>query len=150
VGVSNHNVHQFELLQSRMSATLVTNQIQFSLLEMSPLTDGTLDQCQRLRRAPMAWSPLGGGRLFDESDPAAVRLRAVMAELGAKYAWPHGDATVTELALAWVLAHPSRPVAVVGTSRLERLETMARASGIVLERHDWYQLWAAAQGRPVP
>ena len=150
VGVSNHNVHQFELLQARLPFPLVTNQIEFSLLQMSPLTDGTLDQCQRLRRAPMAWSPLGGGRLFADDEPAAVRLHATMAELGAKYAWPHGDATMTELALAWVLAHPSHPLAVVGTSRIDRLEVMARASGIVLDRHDWYLLWAAAQGRPVP
>ena len=49
-----------------MAAPLVTNQVEFSLLQMAALTDGTLDQCQQLRRAPMAWSPLGGGRLFDE------------------------------------------------------------------------------------
>ena len=150
VGVSNYNVHQFELLQSRLSFPLVTNQIEFSLLHMDPLLDGTLDQCQRLCRTPMAWSPLGGGRLFAEGDEAAARLRTTMAELGDKYGGAHGPATPAELALAWVLAHPSRPAAVFGTSRPERLEAIARSSRIQLDHHDWYLLWTAAQGRRIP
>jgi predicted oxidoreductase len=98
----------------------------------------------------MAWSPLGGGRLFADDDQAAARLRPVLAALGAKYATAHGPASAAQLALAWVLAHPSRPVALLGTSRLDRLEQAARACVLPLERHDWYWLWSAAQGRGLP
>ena len=37
------------------------------------LLDGTLDQLQQLRIRPMAWSCLGGGRLFNEEGFQALR-----------------------------------------------------------------------------
>jgi predicted oxidoreductase len=145
-GVSNYNVHQLDLLASRMARPLVTNQIELSLFHMAQLFDGTLDQCQKLGIAPMAWSPLGGGRLFADDDEPAARVRATMTTLAPKY----GGASPTELALAWVLAHPSRPLAVFGTNKTERLPTIARATSVALEREDWYLLWQAAQGRRIP
>lgn len=145
-GVSNYNVHQFDLLNSRMDQPLVTNQIEFSLLHMDPIFDGTLDQCQKLRVRPMAWSPLGGGRLFNLELDAAKRLHQKMAELSPKY----GNATVEQFAHAWVLAHPSQPVSVIGTNKLDRIKDTAKADSIKLEREDWYALWEAAQGRQIP
>lgn len=145
-GVSNYNVHQFELLNSRMDQPLVTNQIEFSLLCMDPIYDGTADQCQRLRIRPMAWSPLGGGRLFDESNEAARRVRAKAKDLSAKYS----GATVDQLAYAWIVAHPSGALPVIGTNKLDRIEATAKAAAIKLEREDWYALWEAAQGRQIP
>jgi predicted oxidoreductase len=145
-GVSNYNVHQFDLLNSRMTQPLVTNQIEFSLLHMEPLFDGTLDQCQKNRIRPMAWSPLGGGRLFDPKLPASQRLHDKMRSISAKY----GDATLEQLAHAWVLAHPSAPLSVIGTNRLDRLTSTARSDTIQLEREDWYGLWEAAQGNQIP
>jgi predicted oxidoreductase len=151
VGVSNYSAPQLDLLRDRLEVPLVTNQLELSLFSHGALFDGTLDQCQRHRIRPMAWSPLGGGRLFSTDDEAGARVRAAMAPLGPKYgSAKHGDATLGELALAWVLAHPARPVAVVGTSRSDRLATLARAVDITLERHDWYLLWQAAAGRRIP
>lgn len=145
-GVSNYNVHQFELLNSRMDVPLATNQVEFSLLHMDPLSDGTADQCQRLRVHPMAWSPLGQGRLMRADDEAAVRVQRVASELAPKY----GGATVDQLAYAWILALPSAPMPIVGSNRFERVESAARAADITLERQDWYALWTAAQGRNIP
>lgn len=145
-GVSNYNVHQFDLLNSRMDQPLVTNQIEFSLLHIDPIFDGTLDQCQKLRVRPMAWSPLGGGRLFNLELDAAKRLHKKMAELSPKY----GNATVEQFAHAWVLAHPSQPVSVIGTNKLDRIKDTAKADAIQFEREDWYALWEAAQGRQIP
>lgn len=145
-GVSNYNVHQFDLLNSRMDQPLVTNQIEFSLLCMDPIYDGSLDQCQKLRVKPMAWSPLGGGRLFNLELAAAKRLHAKMAELSPKY----GNATVEQFAHAWVLAHPSQPVSVIGTNKLDRIKDTSKADAIKLEREDWYGLWEAAQGKQIP
>ena len=145
-GVSNYNTHQFELLNSRLDKPLVTNQIEFSLLHMDPTFDGTADQCQRLGIRPMAWSPLAQGRLMDASDAAAARVHAKAAELSAKY----GDATVDQLAYAWIMAHPSRPLPILGTNQLDRLQASAKSAAIQLEREDWYALWEAAQGRQIP
>lgn len=145
-GVSNYNVHQFDLLNSRMDRPLVTNQVELSLLHMDAIYDGTLDQCQRLRVKPMAWSPLGGGRLFNLELAATKRLHATMAGLASKY----GGATVEQFAHAWVLAHPSQPLSVIGTKKLDRIRDTAKADAITLEREDWYALWEAAQGRQIP
>lgn len=145
-GVSNYNVHQFELLNSRMDQPLVTNQIEFSLLHMDPIYDGTADQCQKLGIKPMAWSPLAKGALMNPQDPAGARLLKKAVELSAKY----GNATLDQLAYAWILAHPSQPLPIIGTNKLERLIATAQAADIRLEREDWYGLWEAAQGHGVP
>lgn len=145
-GVSNYNFHQVELLNARLDRPLVTNQIEFSLLHMDPIFDGTADQCQRLGMRPMAWSPLAQGRLMSLEDPATVRVHAKAAELSAKY----GGASLDQLAYAWILAHPSQPLPIIGTNKLDRLQSTARSTAIQLEREDWYALWEAAQGRQIP
>ena len=129
-----------------MERPLATNQIEFSLLHREPLTDGTLTLCERLGVTPMAWSPLAGGRIFDPANPAAARLAAAAAGMSARY----GGATLEQLAYAWVLAHPSRPLAIIGTNKIERIRSAAQADTIELGREDWYALWEAAQGRKIP
>jgi len=145
-GVSNYSAAQFDLLNGLMDQPLVTNQIEFNLLHQEPLTDGTLTQCEKLGVLPMAWSPLAGGRLFHADEPAAARLAAAAREMAERTQ----GATVEQLAYAWILAHPSQPLPVIGTNKLDRLQLAAAACDIVLEREDWYALWQAAQGRKVP
>jgi predicted oxidoreductase len=145
-GVSNYNVSQFNLLNSHMDHPLVTNQIEFHLLHTGPIDDGSLHQCEQLKVSPMAWSPLAGGQIFDASNPAAQRLAAAAMRMAPRY----DGASLEQLAYAWILAHPSRPLPVIGTNKLERLESAAMSDGIVMERQDWYALWEAAHGSKIP
>ena len=145
-GVSNYSASQFDLLNACMEQPLVTNQIEFHLLHPEPIHDGTLHQAEKLGVLPMAWSPLAGGRIFDSSNPAATRLAAAAKGMSSRY----NSATLEQLAYAWILAHPSHPLPVIGTNKLERLQSAAQADAIVLEREDWYALWEAAQGRKIP
>jgi predicted oxidoreductase len=144
--VSNYNVHQFELLNGLMEHPLVTNQIEFHLLHMDPIHDGTLDQCQKLGLMPMAWSPRAGGRLFDPDNEAGQRIAKAAAAMAPRY----DNATVEQLAYAWIMAHPSLPLPVIGTNKIERIQSAARSVEISLSREDWYALWEAAQGRHIP
>jgi predicted oxidoreductase len=146
VGVSNYTVSQFDLLQSCMSKPLVTNQVEVNLLAMGALYDGTLDQCQQRKIRPMAWSPLGGGRLLSGDDPAGVRVRAACAAMSEKY----GGASVSTLLYAWVMAHPSRCLPVLGTNKEDRIKEAVSSAGIKLEQQDWYALWEAAKGHKIP
>lgn len=146
IGTSNYNVHQFDLLNSRVDQPLATNQVEFSLLHMGPIYDGTFDQCQKERILPMAWSPLAKGVLMSKDDPAGARLHSVAAELADKYR----GATLDQLAYAWIMAHPASPLPIIGTNKLERIQACVRASEIQLEREDWYALWVAARGHGVP
>jgi len=145
-GVSNYTASQFDLLNSRMEQPLATNQLEFHLLHHGPIHDGTFHQCEKQGVLPMAWSPLAGGRLFDPKNDAAQRLAATAQGMAARY----DGATLEQLAYAWILAHPSRPLPVIGTNQLERIKSAAHADGITLEQEDWYALWEAAEGRRVP
>jgi predicted oxidoreductase len=145
-GVSNYSATQFEALNSRMYAPLVTNQVEFSLLHMDPMTDGVFDQAQQLRFRPMAWSPVARGALLDTQTEVGRRIQGACAQLSEKY----GDATVDQLAYAWILAHPASPIPILGTHRSERIRGAAHAATIKLERRDWYALWTAAKGHSIP
>ena len=145
-GVSNFMPWQFHLLQSRLDFPLVTNQIELSVLYLDPLHDGTLDQAQRLRVPPMAWSPLAGGRLFDPADERAARVRAVLERIGQEL----GGAAVDQVALAWLLRHPARVLPVLGTGKTERVRATAAAEGLSLDRQQWFAIWEASAGREVP
>lgn len=143
VGVSNHTPHQLALLQSKLSPPIVTNQIELSILARAPLFDGTLGQAQETGAAPMIWSPLGGGRLFDETDVVTRPIREALREVGLR----RGTDDVGAVALAWLLLLPSRPVPVLGSTRFERLRALAAAASLRLDRQDWYQILSSAQGK---
>ena len=145
-GVSNFLPWQFDLLQARLDFPLVTNQIELSVLYLDPLHDGTLDQAQRLRVPPMAWSPLAGGRLFDAHDERARRVRAALEGVGREL----GGAAVDQVALAWLLRHPARLLPVLGSGRVERIHAAAMAEGLRLDRQQWFAVWEASAGREVP
>lgn len=145
VGVSNYTPSQLRALSRCLSTPLVTNQVEFSPFCLDPIFDGTFDLCQEAGIRPMAWSPTGGGRLFQEADAAGGRFRKVAGELSAKY----GGATVDQLCYAWILAHPARPVVILGTTKLERLASACGADSIKLDREDWYALTEAARGKRI-
>ena len=142
-GVSNHTPDQLAMLHRR--CPLVTNQIEFSPLQMQALADGTLGQCVDLGLRPMLWSPLGGGRLFSGDDEQARRVRGVLQAL----AQQHGVSLAT-VALAWLMRHPSRPVPITGSGRIEALREAAAAAQLRLSAEDWYRVWQASMGREVP
>ncbi|HYD98141.1 MAG TPA: aldo/keto reductase [Alphaproteobacteria bacterium] len=147
VGVSNHSPAQVDLLQSRLGLPLVTNQVELSVVATDPLFDGTLDQAQRLGAAPMAWSPLGGGGLFAANpDGQAARVAAALRAVGTAL----GEDDLGTLALAWLLRHPSRPVPVLGTSRIDRIRRYAAAGRLAFDRQQWFSVLEASLGRPVP
>ena len=140
VGVSNFRPWDVSLLQSAMGEPLVANQIEMSLARTESFTDGDLAFLQEHGLRPMAWSPLGGGRLLDMTTPAGAKL-ADMAE--AKGCRPD------QLALAFLLAHPAGILPVVGTGNMERIAHAAGAVDVELSRVEWFELLEAARGEAV-
>jgi predicted oxidoreductase len=137
-GVSNFTTAQFDMLQHYLKFPLVTNQLEISLTHQEPLFDGTVDNLMKQGVAPMAWSPLGGGKLV--TGPMD-RLR----DIANKY-----QATPTQLLLAWLLRHPANIFPVIGTTKPERIKEAADALNVRLDRQDWYDMWTAGSGKPVP
>ena len=145
-GVSNFTPSQFGLIQSRLDFPLVTNQIEFSVLHLPPLYDGTLDQCQQLRVPPMAWSPLAGGKLFTNTDERSTKTGVALQKVGEEL----GGASVEQVALAWIMRHPANAMPVLGTGRPERIREAARAASLQLSRDQWFEILAASAGQEVP
>ncbi|EJB8450668.1 aldo/keto reductase family oxidoreductase [Vibrio parahaemolyticus] len=145
-GVSNFTPRQFELLQSRLGKPLVTNQVEINPLNFEVAHDGTLDQMQMLRTRPMAWSCLGGGSIFSGESEQAIRVRneleAIREEVGA--------ISIDQVIYAWVRRLPSKPIPIIGSGKIERVQTAVNALNIELTREQWYRVWVASKGHGVP
>lgn len=144
IGISNFTTAQTEALVAFLGDTVVSTQPQFSANHLEPLRDGTLDLAMRLGLRPLAWSALGGGALATGHN---VRTE-LMLEIDALAARESVDRTA--IALAFVLAHPSRPVAIVGSQKAERLRQATTALDVSLSREDAYRMIEAAEGESLP
>lgn len=142
-GVSNHSASQFALLHRRFP--LVTNQIECSPLQMAALGDGTLDQATDLGLPPMVWSPLAGGKLLRGEDERALRVRSALEDLGRA----RGVSAAT-MAYAWLRRHPSQPLPITGSGRIEALREAVAALPVRVTSEEWYRVWQASMGRDVP
>lgn len=140
VGVSNFRPYDWELLQSAMKTPLVTNQIEMSLGEINPFTNGDLAFHQRHGHHLMAWSPLGGGGLMSGTD----KLHSVMDELAEA-----NGVDRAAVAVAFLLAHPAKILPVMGTNNLDRIKRIGDATKVTLDRPTWFRLYEAALGHEV-
>ncbi|WP_282051687.1 aldo/keto reductase [Phaeobacter inhibens] len=140
VGVSNFRPWDWELLQSGMKTPLATNQIEISLSEITPFTNGDLAFHQRQGHPLMAWSPLGGGGLMTGRGQLAERLDEIAAAQGVDRA---------AVAIAFLLRHPARILPVLGTNNLARIKQASDALKVELDRPTWFKLYEAALGREV-
>ena len=145
-GVSNFTPSQFDLLQSRLDKPLMTNQVEINPMQFEALEDGTCDQMQQYRIRPMAWSCLTGGRVFSEQTAQAQRLRDTLFEVQQEL----GAISIEQVMLSWVLHHPSKPVALLGSGKIERARQAIQALEYELNNEQWYRIWVASKGHPVP
>ncbi|MFA7419160.1 MAG: aldo/keto reductase [Melioribacteraceae bacterium] len=144
-GVSNFLPHQFNLLQSRLDFPLVTNQIEASVLCTEHFESGNIDFLQEKRIPPMVWSPFAGGRIFNENNEKANRVRNVMFETAYKY-----QVEIDAVAAAWLLVHPVNFIIVLGTGKVERIKAAMKGLEINLTREEWFKIWIASQGHDIP
>jgi aryl-alcohol dehydrogenase-like predicted oxidoreductase len=101
---------------------LASNQIEFSLLRARPLRVGLIAACRELGVVPLAYSPIGQGRLtgkysaanppprgrsFSAHPMAEVdKVVALLRRIGAD----HDDRTPSQVALAWLIAQGAVPI----------------------------------------
>ncbi len=157
VGVSNFTVAQTRALRAHLDVDVVTTQPEWSALCLDPLVDGTFDLCAETGTTPLAWSPLGGGRLGGSplgggrlggsplGDEPAARVVAVLDELAIERGVDR-----TAVALAWAMAHPVAPVVIIGTQQPERIRSAAAAIDVRLDRSEWYRVLVASRGERLP
>jgi pyridoxine 4-dehydrogenase len=127
IGVSNVSVHELE--RARAVVDVVTVQNRYSLVDRDH--EDVLDACERLGIGFIPWFPLATGDLARQGGP--------LDELATSH-----DATPSQLALAWLLAHSPVMLPIPGTASIEHLEENAAADEIELEPAELDRLAAAA------
>ncbi len=125
IGVSNYSVKETRSTDAALrqrGLRLATNQIEFSLLRSMPEKVGLLECCRELGVIPLAYSPIGQGRLtgkfsVDNPPPKARDFSAhpmeevdkvvgVLRRIGTA----HGERTPSQVALAWIIAKGAVPI----------------------------------------
>lgn len=144
VGVSNHTPAQVAALAAHLPFPLASNQPEYSALHLDPMRDGTFDDCMRTGTVPLAWSPLGGGRLATGSD-LRPELLEVLDQLAER---EHVDRAT--IAIAFVLSHPAAPIAIIGSQNPERIAASTAALDVTLTRADVYAIIQTSEGVPLP
>ena len=112
--------------------------------------DGTLDAAMRRGTGVIAWSPLAQGRLATPAGELSESARTdrVLSELEAI---ARRDGTLrTAVAYAWIMAHPARPIPLIGTQSPARIREARNAYAVHLTREDWYRILVAARGARMP
>ena len=162
-GVSNLVPMQIELLKKYVKQPLVINQVQLSL-EQSQLIDqalymnnkttefsinrdgNALDYCRLHEITIQAWSPLQvgmfGGTFVD--NPDFPELNQALGELAERE-----GVSKAAVAIAWILRHPAKMQAIIGTMNPAHIADACAASDVKLSHHDWYALYLAA-GKYLP
>ena len=125
VGVSNYSAREVRSIHGHLATAgvaLATNQIEFSLLRRQPETGGLLAACAELGVLPLAYSPIGQGRLTGKysagnpppgnrgfSDHPMEQVDDVVAELRL-VGQAHGTDSPSQVALAWIMAKGAVPI----------------------------------------
>jgi aryl-alcohol dehydrogenase-like predicted oxidoreductase len=157
VGVSNYSVSETRKFAAELRTRglrLASNQIEFSLLRTSPEKSGLLATCAELGVVPLAYSPIGQGRLtgkYSASNPPPStrnfsahpmeRVDRVVAELR-RVGEANGGKTPSQVALNWIIAKGAVPIP--GAKNREQAEQNAGALGWLMGPDDVAALDAVA------
>ena len=145
LGVSNFTTAQVAALNHFLGHKLVATQPEISPLRIDCFENGELDQAMQLGLTPLAWSPLGGGRLAAPAGERAVQVAAALDAVAE-------DAGVSRsvAAYSWLMAHPAGIVPIIGSQNAERIAEGAAALTVRWTREDWYAVLVAAREERLP
>ncbi|HEO7533035.1 TPA: aldo/keto reductase [Streptococcus agalactiae] len=156
-GVSNQNRFQMELLQSYLDEPLAVNQLQLSpahtpmfdaglnvnMLNKASIEhdDGIVDYCRLKRVTIQAWSPfqIDLSRGLFVNHPDYKELNETIAKLAKNY-----NVSSEAIVISWILRHPAKMQAIVGSMNPSRLKAIDKANDIALTRKEWYDIYRSA------
>ncbi len=161
-GVSNQKPLQMELLNRCLDEKLLVNQLQLSLCHTGMMDSGlnvnmqidrardldgsVLEYCRLNQVTIQAWSPFQYGffeGVFIGSEKFP-ELNKALDRLAEQY-----NVTPSAIAIAWILRHPAKIQAILGTTNAQRVKDICKASEVELTRMEWYELYKAA-GNQLP
>lgn len=140
-GVSNYEPIHVEALK-KFYKELLVNELEFSACELKNFENGSAFYAGANNMKLLAYSPVGGGALFESCEKRIVKLRQVMIEIKEK----NHISTIEHIAYAFLLRHPTGILPIVGSRKLSRLKIAVEALDIQLSYKDWYAIYAAGLG----
>ncbi|MDH3708713.1 MAG: aldo/keto reductase [Cyclobacteriaceae bacterium] len=144
-GVSNFTARQFEMLQAYWDGPLVTNQLEISPYCLDSFLNGSLDFLQKEDIKPMAWSPLGGGKIFNPTDTKGARLLEALNKVGHELQCP-----LSQVIYQWILKHPARILPVIGSGKSNRIKEAVAALALEMTLEQWFEIYEASLGWQLP
>jgi len=125
VGVSNYSIRETTAIHAHLATRgvpLASNQIEFSLLRRRPETTGLLARCRELGVVPIAYSPIGQGRLtgkYSAANPPPgsrtfsahpmEQVDRIVGELR-RIGDAHDGKTPSQVALRWIIEKGAVPI----------------------------------------
>jgi aryl-alcohol dehydrogenase-like predicted oxidoreductase len=85
VGVSNYDADQMRQAHDRLAShgvSLASNQVEYSLLQRAPETNGVLEACRDLDVSLIAYSPIAKGLLTGKYSPGGDRPTGLVRRMG--------------------------------------------------------------------
>jgi predicted oxidoreductase len=134
IGVANFTSSQYRLLNSVLDLPIVTNHLQFNLLNPEAIFDGRLDEIKESFAKPMVWAPLAGGDILEGTNMDNVVIRTALAEIAAEV-----NSNVEQVAVAWLLNLGMLPI--IGSPNEERIRNVAGAVNVQLDHKQWYRIF---------
>ena len=144
-GVSNFSAQQFDTLNTFVEDPLVTNQIEISPIQLEHFENHTIDHLQMKQVPPMAWSPLGGGRLFNPTTEQEKRVSKTLSVMAKKL-----NTTIDVVSFAWLLNHPAAIMPIIGSGKLNRIQSAIAAIKLNLNLEEWFEIYNASTGVELP
>lgn len=145
-GVSNFSPLEFETLQAHVDQQLVTNQVEISPLCLEHFENGNMNFFLKNNITPMAWSPLAGGNFFKPTQDRELAVNRVLGQIGEEI----GATTVAQVALCWLLKHPSNIIPILGSGKTERIKESIKALHMDMTTEQWFGIYATSLGRQIP
>jgi predicted oxidoreductase len=124
---------------------LVTNQVQFSPLHLSPIDDGVFDQLQDMGVRPMVWSALARGKVFTGTTPQDKHIQKTITLLAQKL-----GLTPASVVYALIMRLPCKPIPLTGSGRIAAIGEARAAFTAPMTEVQWFTLPQAARGADVP
>ena len=145
-GVSNFTPEQYEMVAAYLDEKPVTNQVEISPLCLEHFDNGNMDFFLKERIRPMAWSPLAGGRIFNPKTEREHRVAKVLTEIADEL----NTESIDKVAYAWLLKHPAVIMPVAGTGNIGRLKLAVEALDLEMSPEQWFRIYIASTGEPLP
>lgn len=167
VGLSNMTLRHVAAFQQLLVTPVSAVQLQMSLahrnfVEAQVLAnhpegtsyhfpEGLITHCKADEIELQAWGAMAGGSYSGEAAPGeattVTATRGVVTRLAERLEVPREAVVV-----GWLLRHPYDIHPVVGTMNPERIAACALAprAAEAMTHEDWYELWTAARGHPLP